>query len=204
MPQAAKPGGTEQATSASQPLAQRPPLHTLPAFSEGPSGRFATQTTGALPSLAPTQGPPGMWQASQALCQGRLGPVRPVAWGPRLPGQDRGPVGARGCPTAAGPPHDGSMHAPKPPICPVWAGTQHRPRLPGPDPRVLLLRCPQCCLGNFVSHLSQRLVHLGRPVPHGPQVPPGQPVCRGRHGNEGSRCWAQAQQGSSLHSPEPV
>ena len=103
---------------------------------ERPWGRFAHLTPWpALPPLARLWGP-GMWQTSQLLCQGHLGPVRPVAWGQRRPGQERVPLGAWGCPSAPGPSRPG-LHTMaacthrSPLGCLVWAGTQHRPRLSG-------------------------------------------------------------------------
>ena len=129
-----------------------------------------------------------MWQTSQLLCQGHLGPVRPVAWGQRRPGQERVPLGAWGCPSAPGPSRPG-LHTMaacthrSPLGCLVWAGTQHRPRLSGPAPRFLrrlpLRHRPKCCLGNLhiTSPPPRHLAPLGPPAPLGPQGPGVQPIC---------------------------
>ena len=157
-------------------LSTTPYTHCQPSL-KGPASRFAhSNHPPILRLLAPAQRPSRMGQASQLLCQGHLGPVRPAAWGWRLPGQDRVPVGARGCPTAPGP---------SGPVSTRWqhARTEaRRAALSGPGPSTALgslaLIPGFCCRDVPYTVREPSTSHLP-PAPHH-SVPLGPPACHGQ------------------------
>lgn len=125
-PPAAQPG--QVCVWSPGPATPSPLLHCQSAL-KGPGVGVPVCTT-RLPSrrLAGCWGP-GMLQTSWPLCQGHLGPVRPVVWGQRRPGQERVPVGPWGCPSAPGCPGRAStrwQHARTEARWAAWSG-------PGPS-----------------------------------------------------------------------